>query len=403
MLMAGNHGVGFKIAAFGLVLALLTPALAGAAPLDAVEADRLRIQQHLSQVEQRLRAAPVAALTPSAQLARARSLDELHRYWQAGVFPRNSRHPEQRRPYFIDDEGRACAVGALIQRSGHQALARRIDETFHNDYVPDMNDAELLAWAGAHGFSVAELALIQPEYCACGTGFDASGGAGQGGASADPSAYRPVCGSNGLTYWNECIAEVCGGVQILGEGECAHEPPCELCGSGSRFVAVSECTQDAPEGICDLDWSLDVVPVSDKVGARWLELQERGCEAPDYDVGLGDENRGWQSARPPGSSPAPWNCTPSGGGAPNGGEPAAGGGGAAAQSPAQGGQPPSEGGRPPSEAGAPGATPPNDADPSGGCTCRATPRPAGPFAPLVLLAFSLLLRRGFRGSPPKAG
>jgi hypothetical protein len=124
-----------------LVLALLAPTAAAAAPLDAVQADRLRIRQHLSQVEQRLRAAPVDELSPSARLARARSLDELHRYWQVGVFPHNSQHPNQRRPYFIDDEGRACAVGALIQRSGHEALARRIDEAFHNEYVPDMRDA----------------------------------------------------------------------------------------------------------------------------------------------------------------------------------------------------------------------------------------------------------------------
>ena len=53
--MAGHHRAGFGIAAFGLLLALLTPAGAGAAPLDAVQADRVRIQQHLSQVEQRLR------------------------------------------------------------------------------------------------------------------------------------------------------------------------------------------------------------------------------------------------------------------------------------------------------------------------------------------------------------
>jgi hypothetical protein len=383
-----------------LLLALLTPAAAGAAGLDAAQADRLRIQQRLAQVEQRLRDASVDALAPSARLARARLLDELRQYWQAGVFPRNSQHPNQRRPYFIDDEGRPCAVGALIQRSGYAQLARRIDQTFHNDYVPDMNDAELLAWAGAHGFSLAELALIQPEYCACGTGFDASGGAGgQGGASADPSAYRPVCGSNGLTYWNECIAEVCGGVEIVAEGECAHEAPCELCGSGDRFVAVSECTQDAPEGICDLDWSLDVVPVSDRVGARWLEMQQRGCEAPNYDLGPGDQNTGWQSARPPGSSPAQWACAPSSGGVASGGEPASGGGGAASESPAQAGQATSEAGA----AGADSTPKPNDAEPSGSCTCATPASRRWSAVPLVLLALSLLRRRGFRGSPPKAG
>jgi hypothetical protein len=66
----------------------------------------------------------------------------LHRYRRAGEFPRNSRHLDQRRPYFIDDDGRPCAVGALIQRSGNAELAERIDRTFHNDYVLDMNDPE---------------------------------------------------------------------------------------------------------------------------------------------------------------------------------------------------------------------------------------------------------------------
>jgi len=145
--------VGSGVAVFALSLSLLTPAVAGVGPLDAAQADRARIQQHLAQVERRLRAAPVDALTPSAQLARARSFDELHRYWQTGVLPRNTQHPNQRRPYFIDDDGRACAVGALIQRSGYEALARRIDEAFHNEYVPNMPDPDLLAWAGAHGGS----------------------------------------------------------------------------------------------------------------------------------------------------------------------------------------------------------------------------------------------------------
>lgn len=399
--MAGERRAGLGLWGLALGLALLMPAIAAAEPLGAVQADRLRIQRHLASVEQRLRAAPVNALAPLVRQARARALDDLHRYWQAGVFPHNSQHANQRRPYFIDDEGRACAVGALIQRSGYEALARRIDDEFHNEYVPDMDDAELLAWAGAHGFSVAELALIQPEYCACGTGFDAgSGGAGGqgGGAAEDPAAYRPVCGANGLTYWNECIAEVCGGVQIVAEGECAHDAPCELCGSGDRFVAVSECTQDAPEGICDLDWSLDVVPVSDRVGARWLEMQQRSCSAPDYDVNDDESeptDNGWQSARPPGSSPAKWSCSspsggsPNGGGNPNGGE----------SSPNAAGAGP----QPSSDAGAPNSSTPNRTDSSDGCSCTSVNSQggSGPSAPFVLLALGLLRRRALRSSPSK--
>jgi MYXO-CTERM domain-containing protein len=378
------------IVGFGLVLALLAPASVGAAPLDAVQADRVRIREHLAGVEQRLRSAPVDHLPPPVRQARARSLDELHRYWQAGAFPHNSRHPGQRRPYFIDDEGRACAVGALIQRSGYEALARRIDEMFHNAYVPDMLDAELLAWAGAHGFSVAELALIQPEYCACGTGFDADGGAGgQGGAATDPAAYRPVCGSNGLTYWNACIAEVCGGVQIAADGECAHEPPCELCGTGSRYVAVAECTQDAPEGICDLDFESEVVPVSDKVAARWLELQGRACQAPDYVLPSDEEESGWQSARPPGSVPPRWDCVSSSGGAPSSG-------GASSGAPMSGGAGTDGGGsdvETPSQGGQASSEPDAAQQPAGGCACATARGQGWSAAPLALLALGLLRHR----------
>ena len=170
-------------------------------------------------------------------------------------------------------------------------------------------------------------------------------------------------------------------MQIVADGECAHEPPCALCGSGSRYVAVSECTQDAPEGICDLDFSLDVVPVSDKVAARWLELQGRDCEAPDYDLAESDLQPGWQSARPPGSSPPQWDCVSSSGasgsGASNGGA------GGDAETPSQGGQPSPD-------AGAPVVS---DVKPSGGCTCSTAASSSWSSAPFVLLALGLLRRR----------
>ncbi len=257
---------------------LLVPTAALAAPLDAEQADRLRIQQHLAQVEQQLRQAPVDALSPSARLSRARLLDELHRYWQAGIFPRNSQHVAERRPYFIDDEGRPCAVGELLIRSGSATLAERIDRNFHTEYVPDMHDAELLAWAETNGFSVAELALIQPSYCNC----DGSDGTGPGGAAgvAGADSFQPVCGSNGLTYWNQCIAELCGGVTVVATGRCEREPPCELCGTGIREAVVSDCGR---QGICNgIDSQPDVVGVKQAMAARWLALQQAGCQNPDY-------------------------------------------------------------------------------------------------------------------------
>ncbi len=387
--MVGKPGrEGSLLALAALLAALFTPAVAGAAPLEAEQAERLRIQQHLALVEQQLREAPVDALTPAARRLRTRSLDELHRYWQAGVFPRNSGHPNQRRPYFIDAEGRPCAVGALIQRSGHEPLARRIDDAFHTEYVPNMPSAELLAWASVHGFSVAELALIQPSYCACGTGWDGEGGAA---ALEEAAAYRPVCGSNGLTYWNSCIAELCGGVTVAADGECEHEAPCELCGTGDRYVAVSECTQDAPEGICDVDHTLEVVPVSDQVAERWLEMQERDCQDPDYELPFYDEGQGWQPARPDASTPR-WDCTTEAGGHSSGGAsstepPASGGAGTGAPSQHGGGA---------EEPGVAGSSSPDAEDepePTGGCTCSAVPAGGWPGTTLALLALALLRRR----------
>jgi hypothetical protein len=259
-------------------------------------------------VEQRLREAPVDALTPSARFSRARLLDELHDYWQAGVFPRNTGHAGERRPYFIDDEGRACAVGALVIRSGHAELAARVDRNFHTDYVPDMPDAELLAWAATHGFSVAELALIQPTYCNCDGSQGAAGASGAGGVggAGDADYYQPVCGSNGLTYWNQCIAELCGGVTVVAAGQCAVEPPCELCGTGSREVIVSECGEpgEGSEGICNgIDSQPSLARVNEGVALRWLELQAGGCSEPNYEF-PGDFVQ-WQPSLPVNET---WRC-----------------------------------------------------------------------------------------------
>jgi hypothetical protein len=303
--MVGLTGWVRRTVLVGTASALLLSAwVAEAAPLDAVQADRLRIQQHLSRVEAQLRRAPVKAFSPEAQARRARLLDELHGYWREGVFPRNSGHPFEQHPYFIDHEGRACAVGALVQRSGHEALAQRIDRQFHTEYVPNMADAQLLAWAEAHGFTVQELALIQPGYCNC-DGYDGNFGPEPGQTPVDGAEqYQPVCGSNGLTYWNECIAEICGGVTVVATGTCEREAPCELCGTGSRQAVVAECGM---EGICNgIDSQPDIAPVNPLVAQRWLELQDGDCKAPNYDVEGVEPDAFW---RPSDRANEDWHCS----------------------------------------------------------------------------------------------
>jgi hypothetical protein len=249
-------------------------ATANAMPLRAVDADRWRIQQHLARVEATLRDHTPAGLAAEQRVARARNLDVLHEYWVHGVFPRNSMHPGERRPYFIDDEGRACAVAHLIIESGEVALAQVVDRAFHTERVLDMNDARLVSWATHNGFSVPELALIQPNYCIC--GGSAAGGAG---ASDEEQPYDPVCGENGLTYWNECAADLCGAVEIAHQGECESPRTCELCGVGDRLPVVSECGEvgEGAEGVCGLVGNDDIVAVNEEIASYWLELQSEDC------------------------------------------------------------------------------------------------------------------------------
>lgn len=125
-----------------------------------------RIPVHLRFVADRLSTADVSHLTASQRSRRRQALAHLRRYTERGVFPR--RRPDdgygQRRPRFIDDRGVHCAVGELIRASGHAELARAIDRRWSMAYVRRMRSPALLTWARDHGFTVDELAMIQPYY-----------------------------------------------------------------------------------------------------------------------------------------------------------------------------------------------------------------------------------------------
>lgn len=122
-----------------------------------------RIQTHLFLVESRLREQVREGIPANALKERLRLLEELHSYAQNQRFPQNTRH-QTRIPYFIDDQGTACAVGHLMQASGEADFAEHIRSEQNNAYVLDMNYPELNSWASSHGFEAAELALIQPGY-----------------------------------------------------------------------------------------------------------------------------------------------------------------------------------------------------------------------------------------------
>jgi antitoxin component YwqK of YwqJK toxin-antitoxin module len=125
--------------------------------------DKEFIQAHLLTVEKLLRLKNVNELSANQQLARKKNLDILHEYILAGNFPKNY-YKSFRTPVFIDEHGTHCAVGYLMMRTGHDDLAQRISSNDNYVFVKKIDDAELPDWQQASGFSVEELALIQPSY-----------------------------------------------------------------------------------------------------------------------------------------------------------------------------------------------------------------------------------------------
>ena len=125
-----------------------------------------RIQTHLRFAAERLEHADVQGLSSAQRVNRARALTRLSVYIEEGMFPQRDEGDgwQGRRPQFIDSRGVPCAVAAMIWRTGHRDLARRIDREHEFSFVPDIDTPGLQEWANEYGFSVRELAMIQPSY-----------------------------------------------------------------------------------------------------------------------------------------------------------------------------------------------------------------------------------------------
>jgi hypothetical protein len=129
---------------------------------DAHTVEKKRIQSHLAFVITRLKARSVAT---ELQLARLRTLSLLESYLEKGEFPSNFKYPSaERRPCFIDDDGKLCAVGYLMAQTAGLAEAERINSKFRFHYLAYMQDSALSRWQQTSGLSQKELAMIQPAY-----------------------------------------------------------------------------------------------------------------------------------------------------------------------------------------------------------------------------------------------
>jgi len=121
------------------------------------------IAAHLMLVEQTLKARDVSKLSAAQKENRFKLLNELNGYWKAGVFPVNN-YVAFTTPVFIDRKKTHCAVGYLMQQSGAEALAQKINTEQKFAYVHEIKVEGVKAWADANGFTLDELAWIQPGY-----------------------------------------------------------------------------------------------------------------------------------------------------------------------------------------------------------------------------------------------
>jgi hypothetical protein len=121
-----------------------------------------RIQKHLFSVIELLQKSNFQ-FSQNHLEKRLNLLNELYIYAEKKVFPINLYHKE-RTPYFIDHLGTHCAVGYLMLVSGNGDLAQKISKNENYAYVKDIQTKGVVEWAENHGFSLEELALVQPNY-----------------------------------------------------------------------------------------------------------------------------------------------------------------------------------------------------------------------------------------------
>lgn len=135
-------------------------------PVPASEVER--IQAHLGAVLDELRAADVSHLSSSERARRARHIETLAAYREAGRFPLNTVDPDRPTPVFRDALGTWCAMGYLIASSGAEAVAERIARTRNTAFVWELaDDPELVFWLRENGISAREAGRIQPQYGGC--------------------------------------------------------------------------------------------------------------------------------------------------------------------------------------------------------------------------------------------
>ena len=148
---------------------------------------------HYRTVEAELRATDVSHLDADQRAARRRVIEELAAYRRRGTFTENTGFPGARKPYFVDDAGRLCAVANLLDASGEHALVDAVAATNNHAWVAELaGEAAFLDWLDRTGLTFEEAARIQvPGFTPPPPSPDnldqANPGAGEGGPSSPGS------------------------------------------------------------------------------------------------------------------------------------------------------------------------------------------------------------------------
>lgn len=126
--------------------------------------DQVRIKTHLQYVERILRSRSVDHLSDIQKQNRLNHLENLRDYYQTGEFPHNDGHPDARRPTFISEDENICAVGYLIEQSLGREIVEKINQQYKYAYIQDIDHPMFNNWVKSSGFTIRELAMIQPMY-----------------------------------------------------------------------------------------------------------------------------------------------------------------------------------------------------------------------------------------------
>jgi hypothetical protein len=145
--------------------AALLALLFSAATAHRVSDETARVKAHLRAAHDYVSQHDVSGLSEDQRRRRAERLADLDEYIERAVFPENTEFADMRAPYFVDRSGTRCAVAHMVEASGRTDLVARLAGKANNAYVPELaRDAELVAWLDQNGLTAAEAAIIQPSY-----------------------------------------------------------------------------------------------------------------------------------------------------------------------------------------------------------------------------------------------